>query len=551
MAGRRRWGFEFKRTSSPRLTTSLHAAITLGYARTFVETGALQFGRFGARVEGFSSFLWMLCCSGLACLCRSPERLLAEAKGLCGALYVLNCVILYRLSGRGLSERGRRLVTARFAWSAVSVASVTDGMENHLFVLLHLLVALQMARARESGVSWLRAGSLGVTLGMLLMCRPEGVLTLGAWGLAGYWERRSVGSGSGWRLCAAGIGAAGIGAVFLLWRWWYFGAILPNSVAAKLWFPYSARLASIPWRAVLALTLFAVPTVGWALPSMGRGGFRAVRVGWGESWDRDRFGLTCVGAFMLYHVYTGCHMGTVNRTFVAVVPFALLGVVRALESSGSLRPRGAAGAYLATFLALQVPFFWGYVGSGNTVGRVRDLVGPGMAFALRYGTSPPEVALPDVGASLLWWGQEIRLVDMALLNHPAAVAGGFAVVGSSLFEGGGPDVIETHEPWTTLCGIAGQPRLAEAYVKVTVDERFYLVHRRCVERMMEARDDDLRVSVVEALDAETRGSILRRRFTDFVGDGTGVGWPWRYAIRSARGFLETGSNRLSGPSRDE
>jgi hypothetical protein len=35
--GRKRWGFEFKRTSSPRLTTSLIAAVeTLGLRRAFL-----------------------------------------------------------------------------------------------------------------------------------------------------------------------------------------------------------------------------------------------------------------------------------------------------------------------------------------------------------------------------------------------------------------------------------------------------------------------------------------------------------------------------------
>ncbi len=208
------------------------AFITFRYARNLASGDGLVFN-LGERVEGATSLSWTL-------LLAAAETVGLQIEGTALVLGVSFALLGLReayLLGRGLGASSAACV------SAVLLASVhgrfwlvaANGLEGGLFAFLAVLVARKTVEDADARL-------IGVLLGLLFLTRPESLAILPM--VAGY---QLQGSGPPGKRAAAkqdrrtarrravvtAAAALAIVGAATIWRLGYYGALLPNSVAAK------------------------------------------------------------------------------------------------------------------------------------------------------------------------------------------------------------------------------------------------------------------------------------------------------------------------------
>ena len=201
------------------------AFITFRYARNLASGNGLVFN-LGERVEGVTSLSWTLLLAAVETL-RLPVEPAAFALGVAFALLALRESYLL---GRGLGA------SAGACLAAVALVAVHgrfwlvagNGLEGGLFAFLAVLVARKTIEEADARL-------IGVLLGLLFMTRPESLLVLLV--VLGYQvlakgaadERAGVVR----RASLIAVAAAVVLGAVTIWRLAYYGAPLPNSVAAK------------------------------------------------------------------------------------------------------------------------------------------------------------------------------------------------------------------------------------------------------------------------------------------------------------------------------
>lgn len=197
------------------------AFISLRFASVAAAGHGLRYSPDGPAVEGFTNLLWVLALT-LGELAAVPAPWLLEGLSfLCGALGVGAAVALVD----ALRGKADALSLLPAAWLAILPhygVVATNGLESALWTAA--LMGLPALMLREEGR---RIGALG--LGLLGLIRPEG------FALALLWF--------GWEALARPEARAGlpklvaptvaIAALVELWRAWTYGALVPNTLAAK------------------------------------------------------------------------------------------------------------------------------------------------------------------------------------------------------------------------------------------------------------------------------------------------------------------------------
>ena len=201
------------------------AFITFRYARHLAHGDGLVFN-LGERIEGITSLSWTLMLAAVEAL-RLPVE---PAAFLLGVAFALLALRESYLLGRSLGA------SAGACLAAVALVAVHgrfwlvagNGLEGGLFAFLAVLVARNTIDRADPRL-------IGVLLGLLFMTRPESVFVLPV--VLGY--QVLVKSGDGGKVdtfrrsgLTAAAALAVVGAV-TAWRLAYYGAPLPNSVAAK------------------------------------------------------------------------------------------------------------------------------------------------------------------------------------------------------------------------------------------------------------------------------------------------------------------------------
>lgn len=294
-------------------------------------------------VEGFTNLAWVLLAALAAKLGASPERV-TVALGVAAGLGTL--LATDRLAARVLALGGpaRAVAAALLVTSGPLAAWSASGLETVPFTFL-VCAALAVLLDPETGDSH-RSLALGWSLvAAATLTRPEGALLAGLLGLtalvAGPRRRARL-------LAAAGYGAFLIALTFF--RWFTFGALLPNTFYAKTGGGWEQVNRGAVYAAFFAFH-FLLPLVPLALLGLARTGG-----------DRPRRPVVMLAAWSLgiglYVIAVGGDYMAMDRFFVPVIPAVVLLVAWAtdpwlqatFESSGSAAERWAAG--LATLLAL-------------------------------------------------------------------------------------------------------------------------------------------------------------------------------------------------------
>jgi hypothetical protein len=207
------------------------AFISFRYADNLVSGHGLTFNPGGERVEGYTNFLWTIIIAGALALGMEP---VLTAQVLCSALALAALLLIYRL-GRAWWPDGpwALLPPALLAFnpSFLLYTARGSGMETALVTVLALAALWLIWQART-----LRGGLLaGVLCALVVMTRPDGALVPLAGGLVLLAQTFSR-DRRGWALPAlAGLvaGFALLYGPYFLWRWSYYGYLLPNTFYAK------------------------------------------------------------------------------------------------------------------------------------------------------------------------------------------------------------------------------------------------------------------------------------------------------------------------------
>lgn len=204
------------------------AYISFRFSRNLADGAGLVFNPGMARVDGYTNFLWVLIGAVFELLHIPP---FVAIHGLTVGASIATLLVVRRVAKEelGASEEGASAAMALLALSPPFAKWATSGMETSAFTLVFLLAASGFAFAEGAALGWAAVAALALSL-----LRAEAILwvvVLVGLAVAVRWrEGRPVGS----LLRAAGVGVFPAWSLWFAWRTWYYGALVPNTVLAKV-----------------------------------------------------------------------------------------------------------------------------------------------------------------------------------------------------------------------------------------------------------------------------------------------------------------------------
>ena len=286
------------------------AYITLRYAHQW-QSGLGPVWTHSQQVEGYTSFLHLVSLYPLQKAGVQPE-VSARSIGLGAYLLIWLAIITY-------SFRTTRNQTHRVTKSLVLLGSIPTsfsiiawslgGLETSLYTLLimtttYLFTTLDKQHSQRTSVT------LGVLLGLCVMTRPEAALIAAITLTASVVFHKSLKTSLTILLACCIVYIP-----YFVWRWQYYGDLLPNTYYAKLGTPITKRfsdgiyyfhtfLRSAPWILLLAI-------VCWMFTLVKQNGHRT------NSWKY----MTLVSIVMTgYVIWTGGDHMPAYRFWVPLIP---------------------------------------------------------------------------------------------------------------------------------------------------------------------------------------------------------------------------------------
>ena len=317
------------------------AYISFRYAQNLVTGNGLVFNP-GERVEGYTNFLWTIMLALFMRLGMDPSPV-AIVLGVVFSTATLWLVYLFSKVASLKSPAVPVIATVCLALDGSFALWAVSGMETSMFAFLVLAALTSYVWEWEKGKPGLLSGAL---IALAAMTRPEGVLVLVVivihQAVARLVMKRQL-------LSAADIARVGVFlAVYLpyfLWRYYYYGFLLPNTFYAKVTVRDSVAQHTRGLRHVAA---FGRLHLGWLGPLL-----ILVPV------LKRRFSFWLTGllavalAYVAYIVYVGGDW-SVGRFFVPILPLAYIlvatGLVEAYESLRAWVGRLTSSRTALTFL---------------------------------------------------------------------------------------------------------------------------------------------------------------------------------------------------------
>lgn len=181
-------------------------------------------------VEGYTNFLWVAL---LALGARLGGDIVILARTFGALTGVLTLVLLFnaRRFARELDRSVPLIATLFLATFCIFLPWPTSGMETSLFGLLLTFSLLLHFSTLGKAPSRLKLLGLGVSLALTVMTRPEGVLVAGLvladQALESLLKRR-------FQIIFVLVAFLALFLPWFLWRWSYYGDLLPNTFYAKV-----------------------------------------------------------------------------------------------------------------------------------------------------------------------------------------------------------------------------------------------------------------------------------------------------------------------------
>jgi hypothetical protein len=378
------------------------AYISFRYARNLAGGHGLTFNPGAAPVEGYTNFSLVAVSGLLARLGIAPEAFVPMAGLACAA----GLVVVVARAGRRLAavEAGGGAIDPLAGIAAASIVAITSGVALYAATGLETVAyGLLLAAAGVALVEG-RAIAFAVLTSFAFLTRPEAALlgVVGTGVLLGRRDRRGA-------LSAVVVFAAIVGP-YLVFKWIYFGTIVPNTLLAKQ--PY---LAFGLRYGVAAL----VPPFELDMP---RGQFllavvAAAALGWRAACGPRRLLLALWGVFAVATVLEGGDWMFDHRFFVPIAAWlALAADARVLQAFR--RRRGwdvAVVAALVAYAGTQALHTRAMSAFYDGHGQIDDRVSALAEQLESHGVK--SVALLDIGV-FSYAGDGLEILDLAGLTDP-------------------------------------------------------------------------------------------------------------------------------------
>ncbi|PXY37618.1 hypothetical protein [Prauserella flavalba] len=370
------------------------AFITFRYSRHLAEGFGPVWNVGGDAVEGFTNFAWMLWHGLFASF--GAENLVTVAKVTSVVLGGATLVLLVRATdGVGAVVAG-----LAFVLFLPTYFHLNSGLETVAFagVLLRLVIVALHVIDEERVFDW----EPPLLLLLLAMLRPEGLLAglpaLAVW----FWYSRRIPTAR-WGLGALLV----VGAGYFLWRWIYYGQLLPNTFYVK----FGDLAASSEWagRTALALAPLLVLTL-------------ALLVVKGLWFKGALLSLTVVATYAPYAV-SGLTMDYLHRFAYHAFPVLCLGAGIAVAAIGHRLASAAVGAVAVGWVAVTGAIAQGLptiANYGVDLQRAHVAIGQGLAEA-GLPEEARTLAVSDAGA--IPYYSDWRSIDYIGLNDEAIAHG--------------------------------------------------------------------------------------------------------------------------------
>lgn len=316
------------------------AFITFRYAQNLVAGHGFVWNVGEAPVEGYTNFLWLLISALVLAL---GLDLPAASQWIGVGASIATLALVYDL-GRsfGWSSRFAIVPCLALACSGPFATWATSGMETNWFTLWAVGAVYFYARFLKTHSARLAWSSSGCLL-LAALSRPEGLLIAAMVGIALLVaaRRSTVDSRAELRTTAVALATfALLVAVYVAWRWSYFGYPLPNTFYAKTGGGFAQAIRGSQYSALFALH-FVSP---WLL-AIGLGLFNGAR---STQPNPVRGALPLCGAIVIVYTAYICAVGgdymAMYRFYVPVLPFLYLLFGTALERAIHAAQRSSARA---------------------------------------------------------------------------------------------------------------------------------------------------------------------------------------------------------------
>lgn len=427
--------------------------ISFRYARNLLDGNGLVFN-VGERVEGYTNFLFVVLAAVAMRLHLDPV-LATKALSVAAAAVSLGCTAWMERRGPALwaaqpgEHRWSRLVSPSVVLLLPLQAFAYWAVASFETMLFTALLTAALALLMREGIA--AHGHASVALfAALALTRPEGIFLFGAataaFALAEWRSGRPNLAARHSMNAALFVGAV---APYVLWRWWYYGRLLPNTFYAKVTGD-TAQLASGLRHAADWILEYPLPAAALLLP--------AALVSPRLRTLSARYPY-CVAIYLValahaaYVVLVGGDFMPFFRFFVPILPLCCLLLAWSLGALAAIGPGGArfahaaiAGAVLVNFAAshLSEQPYRAFVAHrtavvGERVGawlrakrRPDDVIALNTAGAVPYasglstidmlGLTDAQIAQrPVYIASTGWAGHRKGWGDYVLARRPAAI----------------------------------------------------------------------------------------------------------------------------------
>lgn len=204
------------------------AYISFRYAKNLVQGNGLVWNP-GERLEGYSNFLWTLLAAGGMKLGLDP---LVWTTLISVPLHLFSLIAVYRIAQIVIgSPLWALVVTFAFAINPSVMGFAASGIETPLQTAILLAMAWLILRGEFAGWTARTTILLSILIGLAILNRPDGIIFSFAAAYAWRLQNRPAKPGL---IALLLIPASALVAPWLVWKFIFYGRILPNAFYVKV-----------------------------------------------------------------------------------------------------------------------------------------------------------------------------------------------------------------------------------------------------------------------------------------------------------------------------
>lgn len=398
------------------------------YAANFAGGGGIAFNT-GERVEGFSSFSWFMWLSLGQVTGFAPESF---AKYSSLALGSANAIITAILSRSYQSGRFAIIPPLMIMFSLPYILWSVSGFEIMLMIFLLLLSVILLTRGGSARAMYL----LGFLLFLVTITRPEGILfaaAITAW--------MYIADGGFGRIRISMAVFAPLLAVFLAFRFFYFGDLLPNTYYAKLGHSFAGMYEFRSYRNGLLYFVWFLEANPQFIPAAIFAPFALLKRTGGRLMQITSLLFYCQLAFI---VFSGGDWMVQYRFAVTAIPFLSL-LTGGLIMIALNTERNAVAAAVSVLLTL-LSVYSVVNADRSIINREIQLWNNLKVIAPSMREIIPEGSLAGSGACgiIPYHLEDVRFIDMVGLSDKVIAKGGYR--SGMWFERSLPEYVYSKEP---------------------------------------------------------------------------------------------------------